>query len=135
MGSGNPVADARLFASIVDGLDTCDGVVEAWRKTQSDRVAEIADRLTTGTHLIDAAVDKPARTITVLTEMGDAIELAWTAAKDAIALFLLVNSGEAEVVAATVDPDGRLLLTVTDGKAFESAQFDPLSINTLGFFD
>lgn len=134
--NGNPVADASKFAEIVAELDHCEGVVSAWRTVNEDRVRDAASRLTTGTHLLESVIDKEARTITVLTEMGDSIELAWMTAKDAMSFTVMIDgSGEAEVVTSTMDPDGRLLIGITDGFTIITGSFDPLSMSTLGFFD
>lgn len=135
MSSGNPVADRQQFGRIVNGLDMCEEVVSEWRSVNENRVVDAASRLTTGIHILDGAIDKEARTLTVLTEMGESIELAWKTAKEAIAFMVVINSGEAEVMTSTVDVDGRLLIGLTDGYVIITGTFDPLSMNTLGFFD
>lgn len=123
------------FTRIIEGLDACDEVVTEWRLGRTGIVEQAVHHLPTGTHVIDAHVSPAERTITVLTEMGDTVELAWTTVGRAIEMFIMVVNGEAEVMNCAATDGGRLRLSLTDGQRVCTHEFDPISLNSLGFFD
>lgn len=123
------------FYDIVKSLDTCGEVVEAWRITRDETQEKAVQKLPKGTHIIDSIADHDSRTLTILTEMGDTFELAWSEHGVAAGFDCLITEGETEVVVSAVDPDGSLLLSITDSQIILTGHFDVLSMNCLGFFE
>jgi hypothetical protein len=128
--------DARAFREMVAGLSESSEIVSEWRLHNAAEYAAIAENhLETGTHIIECHLDKEARILTILTELGISMELAYAKANEAISFMLMIDAGEAEVLTSFVDSVNTLTVSLTDGSVIVTGSFDVTNVSAFGFFD